>query len=119
MINGLIGLEIKYRLMHSDTSYICYHRILYVNRTIYNYGFSTFNDSDKTVIDKRNDFLNSFVITEKKQNLYQFYEVVDDENPLIAKLADLTVKILVLVLKIVVLGLIIKGLIYLYKAIFK
>jgi hypothetical protein len=74
------------------------------------------NDSDKIVITLKNDFINSLIITEKKENLYQFYEVDDDDNSKSKELAALVVKILVIIVKMavigVVLGLLIKGLIY-------
>jgi hypothetical protein len=110
-INGLKGIEIKYTIKSPrlNISYTCYHRILYVNRTIYNYGFSTLNDSDKTNLDKRDEFLNSFLITEKKENLYQFYEVADD-HPVEKGLAKITANIIIYGIIILVLYLVLKGL---------
>ena len=111
LINGLDGIEIIYAVKSPNLNigYTCYHRILYVNRTIYNYGFATFNNSDHSNFDKKNEFLNSFLITEKKENLYQYYEVIDD-HPAETAFAKLAGKIVFYVIVIVALYFILKEL---------
>lgn len=128
IINGLDGIEVKYttnlknKATKVETIYTCYHRIFYVNRTIYNYGFSTPNDSNKSTVDLKNNFINSLIITEKKENLYQYYEVEQDDSPGSRTFVSLIAHILVILMELAAIGLIaglvIKGLIYLYRAIF-